>query len=217
MSNKKKKNNKYDDDDNKKKKNNKYDDDDNKKKKSYFDITRKKRSKNLKTIILPIIAALVIIAGISIYLFSQNTLSVAGFGPLGSAHEHAAFLVKVNGQNIDFSQPKYQVQSDYIHVENGDGTTLHRHATNVTFADFLKSIKMDIDKKNNCLVFTNGTEYCDDNNNKLKTFINGNSTKSISEYILNNNDRLLVIYGNETDEEIAKALDELNKIKIQFT
>jgi hypothetical protein len=200
---------------NKKKKNNK--DDDNKKKKSYLDISRKKRSKNLKTVILPIIAAIVIIAIISMYVFSQNTLSVAGFGALGSAHEHAAFLVKVNGKNIDFSQPKYQVQSDYIHVENGDGTTLHRHATNVTFADFLKSIKMDIDKKNNCLVFTNGTEYCDDNNNnKLRTFINGNSTKSISDYILKNNDRLLVIYGNETEEQIAKALDELNKIKIQF-
>jgi hypothetical protein len=206
MSNKKKKNN-----------NNNVDDDD-KKKKSYFDITRKKRIKNLKTFILPIIAAIVIIAGISIYVSSQNTLSVAGFGPLGSAHEHAAFLVKVNGQNIDFSQPQYQVQSDYIHVENGDGTTLHRHATNVTFVDFLKSVKMDIDKKNNCLIFTNGTEYCDDNNNnnKLRTFINGNSTNSISDYVLNNNDRLLVIYGNETNEQIAKALDELNKIKIQF-
>jgi hypothetical protein len=202
---------------NKKKKNNK--NDDNKKKKSYFDITRKKRSKNLKTVILPIIVVLVIIAGISIYLFSQNTQSVAGFGPLGSAHEHAAFLVKVKGQNIDFSQPKYQVQSDYIHVENGDGTTLHRHSTNVTFADFLKSIKMDIDKKNNCLVFTNGTKYCDndDDNNKLRIFINGNSTNSISDYILKNNDRLLVIYGNETNEQIAKALDEVNKIEIQFT
>ena len=202
---------------NKKKKNNKNNvDDDDKKKKSYFDITRKKRIKNLKTIILPIIAAIVIIAGISIYVFSQNTQSVAGFGPLGSAHEHAAFLVKVNGQNIDFSQPQYQVQSDYIHVENGDGTTLHRHATNVTFVDFLKSVKMDIDKKNNCLAFTNGTEYCDDDNNKLRTFINGNSTESISDYVLKNNDRLLVIYGNETDEQIANALDELNKIKIQY-
>ena len=202
---------------NKKNKNNK--NDNNKKKKSYFDITRKKRSKNLKTVILPIIAALVIIAGISIYLFSQNTLSVAGFGPLGSAHEHAAFLVKVNGQNIDFSQPKYQVQSDYIHVENGDGTTLHRHSTNVTFADFLKSINMDIDRKNNCLVFTNGTKYCDndDDDNKLRIFINGNSTNSISDYILKNNDRLLVMYGNETNEQIAKALDELNKIEIQYT
>ena len=202
---------------NKKKKNTKNNvDDDDKKKKSYLDITRKKRIKNLKTIILPIIAAIVIIAVISIYVFSQNTLSVAGFGPLGSAHEHAAFLVKVNGQNIDFSQPQYQVQSDYIHVENGDGTTLHRHATNVTFVDFLKSVKMDIDKKNNCLTFTNGTEYCDDENNKLRTFINGNSTGSISDYVLNNDDRLLVIYGNETDEQIANALDELNKIKIQY-
>ena len=202
---------------NKKKKNTKNNvDDDDKKKKSYLDITRKKRIKNLKTIILPIIAAIVIIAVISIYVFSQNTLSVAGFGPLGSAHEHAAFLVKVNGQNIDFSQPQYQVQSDYIHVENGDGTTLHRHATNVTFVDFLKSVKMDIDKKNNCLTFTNGTEYCDDDNNKLRTFINGNSTGSISDYVLNNDDRLLVIYGNETDEQIANALDELNRIEIQY-
>lgn len=202
---------------NKKKKNNKNNvDDDDKKKKSYFDITRKKRIKNLKTIILPIIAAIVIIAVISIYVFSQNTLSVAGFGPLGSAHEHAAFLVKVNGKNIDFSQPQYQVQSDYIHVENGNGTTLHRHATNVTFVDFLKSVKMDIDKKNNCLAFTNGTEYCDDDNNKLRTFINGNSTGSISDYVLKNNDRLLVIYGNETDEQIANALDELNRIEIQY-
>lgn len=199
---------------NKNKKNN--ENDDNKKKKSYFDISRKKRSKNFKTIILPIIAAIVIIAVISMYVSSQNTLSVAGFGPLGSAHEHAAFLVKVNGQNIDFSQPKYQVQSDYIHVENGDGSTLHRHATNVTFADFLKSVKMDINKKNNCLIFTNGTEYCDDNNNKLRTFINGNSTKAISDYVLNNNDRLLVTYGNETDEQSDKALDELNNIEIQF-
>src|SRR5829696_1014590 len=199
---------------NKNKKNNKNDDD--KKKKSYLDVTRKKRRKSIKTVILPIIAVIAIIAVISIFLYSPN-LPPAGFGALGSAHQHAAFLVKVNGENIDFRQPQYQVVSDYIHVENGDGTTLHRQATNVTFADFLKSIKMDIDKKNNCLVFTNGTEYCDDNNNKLKTFINGNSTKSISEYILNNNDRLLVIYGNEPDEEIAKALDELNKIKIQFT
>ncbi len=199
---------------NKNKKNN--ENDDNKKKKSYFDISRKKRSKNFKTVILPIIAAIVIIAVISMYVSSQNTLSVAGFGPLGSAHEHAAFLVKVNGQNIDFSQPKYQVQSDYIHVENGDGSTLHRHATNVTFADFLKSVKIDIDMKNNCLIFTNGTKYCDDNNNKLRTFINGNSTKAISDYVLNNNDRLLVTYGNETDEQSDKALDELNNIEIQF-
>ena len=204
---------------NKNKKNNKNDEDD-KKKKSYFDVTRKRRSKSIKTVILPIIAVIAIIAVISIFLYSPN-LPPAGFGALGSAHQHAAFLVKVNGENIDFRQPQYQVVSDYIHVENGDGTTLHRHATNVTFADFLKSVKMDLDEENNCLVFTNnGTQYCNNNNdNQLRTFVNGNSTsnKFISNYIINDNDRLLVIYGNETEEQLTEALDELNKIKIQFT
>lgn len=199
---------------NKKKKNNK--NDNNKKKKSYLDVTRKKRSKNLKTVFLPIIAALVIISGISIYFYSQN-LPPSSFGALGSAHQHAAFLVKVNGENIDFSQPQYQVVSDFIHVENGDGTTLHRHATNVTFADFLESVKMDIDEENNCLIFTNGTQYCNNNDNQLRTFVNGNSAESISDYVINDSDRLLVIYGNETEEQLTEALDELNRIEIQFT
>ena len=190
--------------------------DDDKKKRSYLDVTRKRRSKNIKTIILPIIAVVAIIAVISIFLYSPN-LPPSGFGALGSAHTHAAFLVKVNDENIDFSKPQYQVQSDSIHVENGDGTTLHRHATNVTFAEFLKSIKMDLDETNNCLVFTNGTQYCNNENNQLRTFVNGNSTEPISDYVINDNDRLLVIYGNETQDQVSKALDELNKIKIQFT
>ena len=190
--------------------------DDDKKKRSYLDVTRKRRSKNIKTIILPIIAVIAIIAVISIFLYSPN-LPPSGFGALGSAHTHAAFLIKVNGENIDFSQPQYQVQSDYIHVENGDGTTLHRHATNVTFAEFLKSIKMDLDETNKCLVFTNGTQYCNNENNQLRTFVNGNSTEPISDYVINDNDRLLVMYGNETQDQVSKALDELNKIKIQFT
>lgn len=199
---------------NKNKKNNKNDDD--KKKKSYFDVTRKRRSKSIKTVILPIIAIIAIIAVISIYFYSPN-LSPSGFGALGSAHTHAAFLVKVNGENIDFSQPQYQVVSDFIHVENGDGTTLHRHATNVTFADFLESVKMDIDEENNCLIFTNGTQYCNNNDNQLRTFVNGNSAESISDYVINDSDRLLVIYGNETEEQVSEALDELNNIQIQAT
>lgn len=202
---------------NKNKKNIKDNDDDaNKKKKSYLDVTRKKRRKSIKTVVLPLIAVIAIIAVVSIFLYAPN-LPPAGVGAIGSAHTHAAFLVKVNGENIDFSQPQYQVVSDYIHVENGDGTTLHRHATNVTFAEFLKSVKMDIDEENNCLDFTNGTQYCNNNDNQLRTFVNGSPTDSISNYVINDNDRLLVIYGNETEEQLTEAFDELNKIQIQFT
>ena len=188
------------------------------KKKSYFDINRKKRTKNLKTFVLPIVGGIGILLVVSMFLFSPNT-SKSSFGALGSAHQHAAFLVKINGKNIDCSIPKYEVQSDYIHVENGDGTTLHRDGTNVTFADFLDSVKMSIDRENNnnCLLFDNGTQYCDDIQHKLNAFINGNLTSAISNYIINNNDRLLLIYGNETEDQINKAVKEVNDIKIQFT
>ena len=194
-------------------KNKKNDKEKNEKKKSYLDVGRKKRMKNLKTIVLPIIITIAILVAISTYLFSQGT-PPSGFGPLGSEHEHAAFLVKINGKNIDFSKPEYQVQSDYIHVENGDGTTLHRHATNVTFADFLKSVNMEINKENTCIGFTNGTQYCNNDDGKLQTFVNGEQTNSISDLVINDNDRVLVVYGKETEEQINNALDELNKIPI---
>ena len=35
--------------------------------------------------------------------------------------------------------------------------------------------------------------------------------------IINNNDRLLLIYGNETEDQINEAVKEVNDIKIQFT
>jgi hypothetical protein len=76
---------------------------------------------------------------------------------------------------------------------------------------------MDIDEENNCLIFTNGTQYCNNNDNQLRTFVNGNSAESISDYVINDSDRLLVIYGNETEEQLTEALDELNRIEIQFT
>jgi hypothetical protein len=76
---------------------------------------------------------------------------------------------------------------------------------------------MDLDEENNCLVFTNGTQYCNNNDNQLRTFVNGNSAESISDYIINDNDRLLVIYGNETDDQISKAVKEVNDLEIQYT
>ncbi|HEX2068377.1 MAG TPA: hypothetical protein VHF08_06710, partial [Nitrososphaeraceae archaeon] len=109
---------------------------------SYFASSRRKNKKYMM-IIIPIVAAIIAIAVISAIMYSTQQSSNNNnnnYGPVGSAHEHAAFAIKINGQQIDFSQPKYQVQSRLIHVEGGDGTTLHRHATGVPFGEFIKSV-----------------------------------------------------------------------------
>jgi hypothetical protein len=134
------------------------------------------------------------------------------YGKYNSEHVHAAFIIKVEGEQIDFSQDKYQLKSRFIHVENNDGTTLHRHATDVPFGDFLKSVGMNI--LDRCLVLDNGSRYCDHDNMRLRFFLNHTEVTTVMDYIIQNGDRLLIIYGNETDSQIKAELASLQKITI---
>jgi hypothetical protein len=184
---------------------------------SYFAISRR-RKKRFMLIIIPIVAAAIAIAVVSGLMYSarqQQSSNNNNYGPVGSAHEHAAFAIKINGKQIDFSQPKYQLQSRLIHVEGGDGTTLHRHATGVPFDEFLKSVNMNI--KNGCFILDDGKQYCDNKENKLRFFLNGNETDSINSYVINPNDRILVIYGNETADQINQELAALRRAEIKAT
>jgi hypothetical protein len=179
---------------------------------SYFSIGRKKRNRYLK-LIIPIIAGVAILIGLSFAFFPS---SVNSFGPLGGEHEHAAFLVSLNGTIIDFSKPKYQVQSRYIHVENGDGSTLHRHASNVPISEFLNSVNMRI-SDDGCFQDDNRTSYCSGNSQSLRFYINGSETESINDYVINDGDRFLIYYGNNSSNQIAGLLDRLNNMQIQET
>lgn len=186
---------------------------------SYFAISRR-RKKRFMLIIIPIVAAVIAIAVVSALMYSarqqqQSSNNNNNYGPVGSAHEHAAFAIKINGKQIDFSQPKYQLQSRLIHVEGGDGTTLHRHATGVPFDEFLKSVNMNI--KNGCFILDDGKQYCNNKENKLRFFLNGNETDSINSYVINPNDRILVIYGNENADQINQELDALRRAEIKAT
>jgi hypothetical protein len=186
---------------------------------SYFASSRRKKKKYMM-IIVPIVAAVIAIAVISAVMYStqQSGNNNNNYGPVGSEHVHAAFVVKLDGTPIDFSQPKYQVQSQLIHVENNDGTTLHRHATNVPFGEFLRSVNMDINKSG-CFKSDDGNQYCNNGDKRLRTFVNGNemNPSSIRDYVTssNDNDRILVIYGNENDAQIKQELNALEQIPIQ--
>ena|ERR687885_1411920 len=184
---------------------------------SYYAISRR-RKKRFMMIIIPIAAAIIAIAVISTIIYStqqQQSSNNNNYGKFGSAHEHAAFAIILNGKQIDFSQPRYQLQSRLIHVEGGDGTTLHRHATGVPFGEFLKSVHMKI--QNGCFISDDGKQYCSNQNNRLRFFINGNETKSINNYVLNANDRILVVYGNENADQINQELNALRNAKIKAT
>lgn len=181
---------------------------------SYFARDRKRRKQYLRIIVPALIGVIALITILAV-LFPGEDVS-AKYGKVGSAHVHAALLIYLNGTKLDLAQQKYMVRSNYIHVEsyNGtlDGTTLHRHSTNVPIGEFIKSIRMDI--SNGCFITDNNQRFCDNKNMKLQFFVNGKETKDIMNYVLNDDDRILITYGNQSMSEIHKEIQDLNKLPI---
>ncbi len=175
------------------------------------EIGRRKRRSQL--ISMAVIAAVAVGIGYGVYSYAQNPSRTASFGALGSTHEHTAFRLFINGQVIDFSQPKYQVKSQYVHFENGDGDTIHKHATGVDIGFLFETLGMKFTSE--CIAMDDGTDYCNDSNNTLKFFVNGVRNDMFNNYVLNDGDRILLSYGSETQEQIDEQLKVLETLSIK--
>jgi hypothetical protein len=161
-----------------------------------------------------IIAAVIAAIGVGVFAYIQNPPETAQFGAVGSTHKHAVMLVMINGkQVVDFSEPKYQVQSDYIHLESRDGYTVHMHATNVNLGYLFKTLGMEF--TSDCLTLDNGTSYCNDGTNTLKFYVNGEKNDAYDKYVFKDEDRILISYGPEDPEQINRELDILENIQLR--
>ena len=169
-----------------------------------------KRKNNLKAAgILALIAIIVGYAGYEfINLDSSAPGAPPGAGKLGDEHEHASLLVRIFGDKFDFDSPAYQIKSSWIHFEDSDGTTIHRHSSGVTLDYLFANIGIGID--NECYKFPDGRQFCTNEDYSLKYFINHEPVKDINDYVLEDGDRILISFGPETPEEIEEQLMELD-------
>ena len=138
---------------------------------------------------------------------------LSGIGSLKSTHIHSDIKVYINGQKIDFSQKKYQVATSYIHFENGDGDVVHMHATGLAMNNLFKSLNGDFN--GNCIEFEQQM-HCNDNNNKLKFYVNRKPNVEFGYYIIKDLDRILVSYGSESNAEIQKQLDSVTNFSSKY-
>ena len=134
--------------------------------------------------------------------------SPPGAGILGDEHEHASVLVRIFGDKFDFAATTYQIKSSWIHFEESDGNTVHRHSSGVTLNYLFESLGIGIDE--DCYIFGDGRQFCTNEDYSLKYFINGDSVNSINDYVVQNDDRILISYGGETEIQINQQLNELD-------
>ncbi|MEC7707476.1 MAG: protein-disulfide isomerase [Thermoproteota archaeon] len=172
--------------------------------------TAQYRTRNLKA--LGILSAIGVIVAFACFEFVTSTNNVPGApenaGKLGDEHIHASLLVSIFGDKFDFSTPNYQVKTPWIHFENQDGDTIHRHSTGVELEFLFNSMSVGVDE--NCFVFPDGRQFCNNEDYSLKFYINEKLVEDIRQYVIQEDDRILISYGNEDQLAIEKQLAELN-------
>lgn len=106
--------------------------------------------------------------------------------PSGSGHYHGELYVTIDGQELDFSQQKYQLQDDAFHFESGQGVKWHGHAQSITLQYALATL--DIKATDDELTFE-GTTYTTDNY-EISYTVNGQSVSV--DYVLQPEDEIRV-------------------------
>lgn len=79
-------------------------------------------------------------------------------GPFQSAHEHGTIEMRVLGEEVDFSQERYQREARRFHFEGNDGRFWHTHATDVTLAWAMDTLDIGVTEDT---VTYEGTTYRD--------------------------------------------------------
>ncbi len=181
-------------------------------KRESFAATRGKQKRKNMLIAMGVLAGIAAIVGISAYNFATmqgNTPGAPpGAGALGDEHVHASMLVRIFGDKFDFSLPAYQIKSSWIHFEAQDGTTIHRHSTGVTTGYLFDTLNIGLDEE--CFIFPDGRQFCTNQDYSLKFYVNNQPVDDLRDYVFEDEDRILITYGNESPDEIEDYLAELN-------
>ena len=142
----------------------------------------------------------ILIAGAVAYVFFIGGGSADGDVKVephssGGVHYHGTMNVTIDGQTLDFSRDRYQMQDrQYFHYEGGDGSQWHVHGEDVTLEYALHTLDIQVTADS---VTFEGTTYSDDDEGTTVTFeVNGDSVNP-RDYVLQDGDEVRVIVTTE--------------------
>ncbi|MBM3231265.1 hypothetical protein FJZ28_02965 [Candidatus Peregrinibacteria bacterium] len=137
-------------------------------------------------------------------------------------HTHADFAVWVDGVQADFSGAEYmsglstdetthdeadEVHDQYLHLHDSNGHVIHSHKPGLTVKSFFDSIKVGFTE----YCYSSGMPMADGEvcgETPFRFFVNGKEQSFDLDYVFQDMDQLLITNA-QTDEQIAKELDQL--------
>lgn len=106
-------------------------------------------------------------------------------------HAHGTLEATVNGEPVNFSRDRYEMNDDYFHFHGDEnGSRWHAHSTNLTVSYALSSFD-DFDASNGS-VTVNGTTYDED---ETSITVNGESVDP-EQYVLKDGDQIELVVAD---------------------
>ena len=133
--------------------------------------------------------ALLLVLYVLFFMGGSGSGTVNGIGvsqtptQVGATHLHGPINVTVDGQQIDFSQSRYQRPREFpaFHFEGGEGDNWHGHAQGITLEYAMATLGIDVTESS---VSVDGTTYRDSSEEwSVSVEVNGQSVDP-STYVL---------------------------------
>ncbi len=169
-----------------------------------------------KLIIFLVLGFLIVV---SVLFFSQEKLEKSGNPEViipiskspsvktGKTDHAASFAIFTNGTFRVFTASMYHNLSQDVFIEANNPNIVNVKKSDTTWNDFFATLPFKLDK--NCLTTGTGQTFCTGSSGSLRFYLNGKEDANSLDKIINEGDKLLVTFGNETDEQINLHLNQI--------
>jgi len=167
----------------------------------------------IKTLILFLIISLaaVTLSGCKKQTVTKDSLPNSKNSTVSAKNQNvdlqAAFAIYTNGVFRVFTAAMYHNLSKDAYIESDNPNIIKIKKANITWDDFFKTLPFKL--TSDCL--TTGTQetFCTGQNGTLKFYLNDTKTDNLLSREINQDDRALITFGNETEAQIQ---NQINKI-----
>ena len=132
---------------------------------------------------------------------SEQTLAV---------DKQASFAIFTNGTFRVFTASMYHRLSPDVYIEASNPNIVKVKKAGVTWNDFFQTLPFSLTK--NCLTTGTKETFCTNQNKTLKFYVNGVKTNKLLDKVINDGDKALVSYGEDSERQIQEQIDKLSKL-----
>lgn len=185
------------------------------------DPTRQPRGTLVPRVWIPIVvllaAAVVALAVLLVLNGGEGTATEPVAPTLGGqlrqeVHWHADFALYIDGERYNFDQERFystaeEKLSENVHLHRPWHVVVHVHRESTTWREFFDSLGFELTDE--CITLPEGERFCTSGTKQLSFILNGVKVDTLAFEDITDIDRVLISYGDESDEELMQRFAEV--------